>query len=154
MRPRFEVQSTHRTSHAAQTDIVAKWIVRGQRRHLREQQPLRCGGAAESERQEERLHGKGGEVRTRLTAARRLNGWIATVYSQQWPELLSRIKHDAHRLFDLFCAPAGDDEWWPQLFAEIAAAGGRAKHLLEALLELDPHFQELREFQQKCAASK
>src|SRR6478609_6971272 len=39
---------------------------------------------------------------TRLAAARRLNGWIAAAYSERWPELLPRIKHDAHRLFDLF----------------------------------------------------
>lgn len=76
---------------------------------------------------------------TRKAAARKLNRWIAAAYSQQWPDLLPRIKHDAHRLFDLFSKPANDDEWWPQLLAEITAAGGRTKHLTLALRTLDCH---------------
>ena len=35
----------------------------------------------------------------RKAAARKLNRWIVAAYRQQWPELLPRIKHDAHRLF-------------------------------------------------------
>jgi hypothetical protein len=83
---------------------------------------------------------------TRLAAARRLNGWIAAAYGERWPELLPRIKHDAHRLFDLFGEPAADDDWWPQLLEELAAraGGGRAKHLLEALLVLGRHYAAIQ----------
>ncbi len=81
----------------------------------------------------------------RKTAARKLNGWISAAYGQQWPDLFLRIKHDAHRLFDLCSEPADDDEWWPQLLEEIAAAHGRAKHLLVALLALDSHHVAIRQ---------
>ena len=76
---------------------------------------------------------------TRLSAARKLNGWLAAAYSQQLSELVRRIKRDGHRLFDLFSEPADDDEWWPQLLQAIGAAGGRAKQLIEALLMLEFH---------------
>ena len=83
---------------------------------------------------------------TRLTAAKTLNRWIAAAYSERWPELLPRIKHDAHRLFDLFGEPAADDDWWPRLLEELAAraGGGRARHLLEALLALGRHYAAIQ----------
>jgi hypothetical protein len=83
---------------------------------------------------------------TRLTAAKTLNRWIAAAYGERWPELLPRIKHDAHRLFDLFGEPAADDDWWPRLLEELAAGtgGGRARHLLEALLALDRHYAAIQ----------
>ena len=82
---------------------------------------------------------------TRLSAARKLNRWIAAAYNQQLPDLLPRIKHDAHCLFHLFSEPADDDEWWPQLLQPIAAAGGRAKHLIQALFMLDCHYAAIQE---------
>jgi len=75
----------------------------------------------------------------RKNAARKLNSWIAAAYSQQWPDLLTRIKRDAHRMFEVFREPVDQDEWWPTLLTEVAAAGGRAKHLLTALFTLDRH---------------
>ena len=75
----------------------------------------------------------------RKNAARKLNSWIAAAYRQQWPDLLTRIKRNAHRLFDVFREPVDDSEWWPELLGQVAAAGGRAKHLLTALFALDRH---------------
>ena len=82
---------------------------------------------------------------TRPKAARKLNRWIAAAYSQQLPELLKRIKHDARYLFRLFSEPAADDEWWPLLLKAIGAAGGRAKHLIQALFILDTHYAAIQE---------
>ena len=82
---------------------------------------------------------------TRPKAARKLNRWIAAAYSQQLPELLKRIKHDARYLFRLFSEPAADDEWWPLLLKAIGAAGGRAKHLIQALFMLDCHYAAIQE---------
>ena len=48
---------------------------------------------------------------TRIRAAQQLNPWIAAAYGEQGQELVARLKHDAHRLFDLFSEPADDDEW-------------------------------------------
>lgn len=79
----------------------------------------------------------------RITAACKLNKWIAAAYRRQLPDLLPRIKHDAHRMFDLFGEPADDDEWWPQLLQNIDAAGGRAKYLIESLLTLDSHHEAI-----------
>jgi len=90
---------------------------------------------------------------TRLTAARKLNRWIAAAYSQQQPDLLPRIRHDAKCLFNLFSEPADDDEWWPRQLravaaaaaAAAAAAGGQTKHLLRSLFMLDHHHKAICE---------
>jgi hypothetical protein len=70
----------------------------------------------------------------RNQAAHHLNEWIAAAYEGQpgAADMLARIKHDAHRLFDLFSEPANDDGWGPDELETIAADGSRAKHLLEA----------------------
>jgi len=83
---------------------------------------------------------------TRIRAAQQLNPWIAAAYGEHGQELVARIKHDAHRLFDLFSEPADDDEWWPGQLAAIAAGGGRTKHLLEALLLLNRYHEPIQRF--------
>ena len=84
----------------------------------------------------------------RNRAAQQLNKWIASAYEGEQGsahvELLVRIKHDAHRLFDLFSEPEDDDEWWPSELEAIAAEGGRAKHLLEALLLLNRYHESIQ----------
>ena len=57
----------------------------------------------------------------RKRAAKQLNLWIAAAYEghQFTSELAVRIKHDAHRLFDLFSEPAGDDEWWSPFTKDV-----------------------------------
>lgn len=86
----------------------------------------------------------------RNRSAQQLNKWIASAYEGEQGsahvELLARIKHDAHRLFDLFSEPADDDEWWPSELEAIAAEGGRAKHLLEALLLLNRYHESIQRF--------
>ena len=83
---------------------------------------------------------------TRIRAAQQLNPWIAAAYGEHGQELVARLKHDAHRLFDLFSEPAGDDEWWPGQLAAIATDGGRARHLLEALLLLNRYHEPIQRF--------
>jgi hypothetical protein len=67
---------------------------------------------------------------TRIRAARQLNPWIEAAYGEHGQELVARIRHDAHRLFDLFSEPADDDEWWPGQLAAMVKDGGRTKHLV------------------------
>jgi hypothetical protein len=86
----------------------------------------------------------------RKAAARKLNSWIAAAYSQRCPDLLARIKRNAHRLFDVFREPANEEEWWPELLEKVAAAGGRAKHLLTALFALDSHHSAIVESYDKA----
>ena len=83
---------------------------------------------------------------TRIRAARQLNPWIEAAYGEHGQELVARIRHDAHRLFDLFSEPADDDEWWPGQLAAMVQDGGRTKHLLEALLLLNRYHEPIRRF--------
>jgi len=77
--------------------------------------------------------------RSRYAAAAKLNKYLTAVYGEtEWQK---KVSSGASRLFQLFAAPARDDEWWPSLLGEIVTCvrGGSLKHLHEALLMFARH---------------